>query len=1219
MSPISSWASLLSLAVLGTLVSHPGLAQQPVPADFAQPQSATRPVPFPIKYVDQGQYDSRLKGYYTPEGFKVEIVATNPAVVNPVGMTFGPDGTLYVMEWVVDPVTQGRWFEFKETFRYRDGSTKQVATMKKFVVDIIKVLHRNPQTGNYDKADPIIADELPSTLLYHDGWLYTASRGTVRRFKQSRPGGPWDIREIIAQGFCGFHHHQVSGLTIGNDGKLYITSGDDDNFAEGSDGTRATVMRTGAIFRCNPDGSQMETYSLGYRNPYRDLAHDDKFNFFHADNDNEDGSKFTGCRLVHVAEGIDYGWRLQEGARCCRPDFTRGAIAGELPGKIAPMLKTGRGSPAGVLIYNDTRLPQHYRGLMYYPDVFRKLIRAYTISPQGASFAINHEFEFMKSDDPLFRPCQMVTGPDGAIYIVDWRTDSGGAGRLSGDGVGGRIYRLSWVGTKEHPALPLRGMDSWAQITRLPTEQLVDKLSAEDFSDRLVARNELVRRGPSARPAVLQKFISGGLSADGRLVALGVLQIHWNRDVEDLCRLLLNDESADVRRLAVDALGMRGQRKDLATQDALVRRLDDEDPTVQRVAALAVARLGGDGAADALVNAWKANDGKDAFLTDAYLRGLEYLGKAGINALLAVADSGNNVERDKVAVAFTGLRTKEAADALIQFIANPHLLPSQRADLVRSYANYQFDPPMSYEPLINFIADRPNEPTAVKIAALDLFAATGNLSGEKATAWAIGLLGSPDDDLRATAIATIERVRLSAATPKLQAMLAEANRPLPERIAILKALRVTGDRSLVQNLEKLLAGKEPANFKLEVLRALAGVDANAARKAAIPLLSQPDPGLIAEAVTILSVSKDGAKLLGERFVAKQLPRDLWPRVTEALKKFAGDPVLDKLSAEVTKGGLLLTNNPAELQKIREQVLTKGDPRKGKELYLNAKTLACVTCHRMEGVGGQVGPDLTRVWDTQTIDKLLEAIVQPSKEIKEGYQSYKAATLDGQIYTGLRITETPTEVVLRDATGRDVRLKKDDLEEFTASKISLMPDDVIAQLTLEQFIDLLAFLKSRPDQELLRGAVLEFHVATGFKPELKQSEDAEAVLKGTTPAKGWDVQPVDAGGRLNLGSAQKPGSTYALTYVYSPKAQDATLRLNTGAPVRVWAGSQKVFERAQPTPEGLNIEEKAVVALKAGWTPVLIKMIPGQKANSLGINLVGDGLRAALKPDEVAGN
>ncbi|MGL6097600.1 MAG: PVC-type heme-binding CxxCH protein, partial [Fimbriiglobus sp.] len=628
----------LSLLVVAALTTAAVAAPPPASAPFHDPQSTALPAPFDVKYVDQGTFDPRLKGLLAPEGFRAELVADSPVVVNPVGLTFAPDGTLFVIEWKPDPGRE--WFEMGEVFRYRDGSTKRVATMKKFVTDPVKMLRFNAAKGEYDRAEVIIPEELPSTILWHDGYLYTASRGTVRRYKQSRPGGPWDVREVIAQGFCGFHHHQVSGLSIGNDGLLYITSGDDDNFAEGSDGSRATVLRTGAVFRCRPDGANLEVFSLGYRNPYRDLAHDDKFHWFHADNDNEDGSKFTGCRLVHVAEGVDYGWRLKVGARCCRPDVTRAAVAGELPGKLPPMRKTGRGSPAGVLIYHDTRLPEKYRGLMYYPDVFRRVVRAYSLRPNGASFEIPHEFEFLKSEDPLFRPCQMVTGPDGAIYVCDWRTDSGGAGKLWGDGSHGRIYRLRWVGTDATPAIPLRGLDSWATLLKLPTDELVGKLAAPDLTDRVEARKELVRRGPAARDAVLKAFVSGTLEPAARLTGLGVLDALWTPEVEDLFRLLLNDRSADVRRLAAEALGRNAKPKDARVQESLLKTVADEIPAVRRAAALALGRVGADGAADILLSAWKPDDGTDPFLTDAYIRGLERLGKPGIDAVLRLAAAG---------------------------------------------------------------------------------------------------------------------------------------------------------------------------------------------------------------------------------------------------------------------------------------------------------------------------------------------------------------------------------------------------------------------------------------------------------------------------------------------------------------------------------------------------------------------------------------------------
>jgi putative membrane-bound dehydrogenase-like protein len=1205
----------------------PADAVPPQP-ELTQQQSPRRPAPKWLKIIDQGANDPRLKGYFTPEGLKVEIVAEEPTVVNPVGMTFADDGTPYVLEWRPSPGDE--WKETPEVFTYNDGTTRKVATMKKRVKDVLKVLRDAKKKGTYDESKVVLEDELPSSILLHDGWIYLSGRGSIRRFKQSKPGGAYDLKEVIARGFCGFHHHQVSGMTLGNDGWLYVTSGDDDNYVEGSDGSRATVLRTGAVFRMRPDGSKVYTYAIGFRNPYRDVAFDTAFNLFHADNDNEDGSKFTGCRLMHVAEGSDFGWRLRIGARCCTPDNARGAIFGELPGKVPALLKTGRGSPAGLLIYNDTRFPERYRGLLLYPDVFRKLIRAYEVEPRGSTFAVVREFEFLKSDDPLFRPCQMVLGPDGAMYVVDWRTDSGGAGKLWGDGKHGRIYRVTWAGTQDEPALPRRPMNSWAGFATMSDAELLKTLSSEEASFRARAQRELVKRGEKNRPELLKLLANDEASPQARIAALGALQSFWNADVLRAFARLLREGDGDMRRLAAEGIGLNAAPGDKYAQEALLKALSTDDPAVRRAVALAMGRLNADGAADALVNALAYDDGSDPYLLDGLVRAVERLGKPGIERLLALSESGVAKDTHRVVEAFTMMRTRPAYEALPAVLRNPHLSEAERAALVRSYNNYLLDPPVSVQPVFDYLAAHPGEPASVRRAALEVMSAAAALNGPKASAWLLTQLADSDPALRLAAIKAVESTRLAAAAGPLARILSDPARPVAELDAAVKALRVLNSREAVEPLKKMLAGKAdgvPAKaLRREAFRTLAVLDPAAAAASAREFLTDPDANLKREAVAVLGATADGTRLVAKLFLDKKLPRTLLPQVSDALRKHAArDAELAKALSAVMRMGLLIENSPREQARIRALVQTKGNPQRGRELYLNGKTLACITCHRLEGVGGNVGPDLTRLWETHTVEKIMESIIEPSKEIKEGYQAYQAVTTRGQVISGLKISQTADEVVLRDANAKDVRLATKDIEELTASKVSLMPDNVISQLTYDQFIDLVAFLKDRKAQESLRGLALDFHVVGPFGPDLKAAYPPEGkadplvTYAGAKPGEVLKWQPAQAepSGLLNLRAAfnRDGASAYALTYVYSPKEQKAEMLLGCAGAARVWVGGQLVQESKEPRPAQPD-QYRVAVALKAGWTPVLAKVVSDKQGQGLYLRFAGDGLRVARTPHEV---
>jgi len=137
----------------------------------------------------------------------------------------------------------------------------------------------------------------------------------------------------------------------------------------------------------------------------------------------------------------------------------------------------------------------------------------------------------------------------------------------------------------------------------------------------------------------------------------------------------------------------------------------------------------------------------------------------------------------------------------------------------------------------------------------------------------------------------------------------------------------------------------------------------------------------------------------------------------------------------------------------------GDPARGQALFADLKRLACARCHRVRGQGGEIGPDLSDIGGKYDRDQLIEAVLEPSRQIVEGYRPTALATSEGRVLTGIVRAETPGELTLVDMNGQRQAVRKQDVVERKTMDTSLMPDGISLSLSLKEFSDLIAYLAS----------------------------------------------------------------------------------------------------------------------------------------------------------------
>jgi putative heme-binding domain-containing protein len=143
---------------------------------------------------------------------------------------------------------------------------------------------------------------------------------------------------------------------------------------------------------------------------------------------------------------------------------------------------------------------------------------------------------------------------------------------------------------------------------------------------------------------------------------------------------------------------------------------------------------------------------------------------------------------------------------------------------------------------------------------------------------------------------------------------------------------------------------------------------------------------------------------------------------------------------------------------------RGDAAKGRAVFNDEKNAGCIRCHRVRGSGGEAGPDLSNIGGKYAREHLIESVLEPSRQIVEGYRSTIVALEDGRVLTGLVKSETGTKLTLVDAEARELTVAKSDIAARKFADVSIMPEGLVAKLARPQFADLIAYLQSLHDTD-----------------------------------------------------------------------------------------------------------------------------------------------------------
>lgn len=1115
-------------------------------------------------------------------GFRVELVAAEPHLADPVAIAFDARGRIFVceihgynLEGYLDIVELNKTGTLDKAVRRIPAAPEALKEAEKGQYGTVKLLEDTDGDGRVDRS-VVWADRLPAcygVVAARDGVIVLCAPDIV--YLADRDGdGEADTKETLYTGFGIYDMwSRISNPRWGPDNWIYAAGAIQSGGTIRGPHLKENVRLGATSFRFRADGSAIEPtsgsssgFGLALNDwgdrflvtnqqhalqvaplPHRYLARNP---FYASPNPLVNISTYGHPARVYPTSQ-PHPWRL---ARSKDPAWLKfyGVVEATANGYFT--------AASGQTIYRAERFPPEFRGNHFSVDNAQNLIHRCLLEPNGCMYAArrptpDEKTEFLTSTDAWFRPVNLETGPDGALYVVDmYRAiieDYSAIPRflqqlyveslIAGSDYG-RIWKIVPEGTPDGPV---------SDLAAASAAELIAALSSANAWYRNTAQRLLVERGDRSVAPAIADLVATGKTPQTRLHAIHTLDGLGSLTPEIIERALQDDHFAVRMHAIVLAERWLSDRPSLA--NCLYRTADDDHPRVRLQLALTLGELETPEAAEALAKL-AARYGDDSWMRAAILSSSAESAHRLLATMLDDDDAPGS--------------TRALLQPLSSIVGARHR-DDEIGELLMALAKLNSDQDVALlgdclEGLIEGLGR--GKPKML-----------GSADGQKAMRV---LLINRSAEVRRLALKAAGLVRLQE-SQEMQAALAAAaktslddSHKLDERVAAVALLAGAPYDVVAPVAVELMEPRQPLELQLAAVEALAAVDD--ARVAPLLLDGWPakTPKLQDATMDAVFRQQDRLPALLDAIERSAVPR--WSLDSARREQLRESP--DKVIRDRARALLV----DQAVRKDRREIISRyvtalansRDSRRGKAVFEKQ----CTKCHRLQEKGHSVGPELSSI--TRRSDETLVAdVLDPSSQITAGFNDYTVVTEAGRIFTGVLAAETATSVTLRREEGKEDTILRRDIDEMAASSISMMPDNLEKEVSPPDVADLIAYLRIAVGPELPAKVAL-FDENRDFVNQLNQG-DGRATIETAdrfsgdvalrvTPPQRWSLRI--PGWEYRIAENPEPGEFRYLRFAWKscggkgvmielagggkwPPAEKPVWRYYSGKNTTGWAASE----------------------------------------------------------------